>query len=602
MPSRACAAGPSILRGTGVPATRSFAWWGDAHGPVGFQGIRRDLRTTATCRCEDLACSILRCLPPAMRRTDMEPEQTLQDAATASVAHGRDRRGARGGALDAGGAGRGGSRPPPGGTRAERTRGAHHRLGLAHARGAVQERPDPDPARRHGRLRLPRPHARGRRHHRSSCCSPCCSASSRSTAPSRALEALRQDGGPDRACRPRRRGSGRSRARAGARAMSSCSAPATACPADARLLQAVNLTVDEAALTGESVAVEKITEALDDAGAAARRSPQHDLRRHASSPTGAVGRGGRHRNVDRVRPHRADGGERRRRPDAAAGEPRSARRGAWQGGAGGRGARGRGRSRARPAADRDVHVRHRAGGGRRARGAAGGGDHLARDRRAADGQAPRARAAAADRRDARQHVGDLFGQDGHAHQERNDGPAAVRRPASVFDVSGAGYDPAGEFLRRRPRRCRRPTAVQLLLRAAVLASDARLVNAMDDRWTIDGDPTEGALLVAAKKAGLDPAASTRTNRASTEIPFTSDRRRMTTLHGTHGRLVAYSKGAAEDILAGCSASGAGRRRGRADDGRSRRVREVEQRMAADGLRVLAIARSRARRRGRGIAG
>ncbi len=73
--------------------------------------------------------------------------------------------------------------------------------------------------------------------------------------------------------------------------------------------------------------------------------------------------------------------------------------------------------------------------------------------------------------------------------------------------------------------------VQLLLRAAVLASDARLIN-RDDRWTIDGDATEGALLVAAKKVGLDPDGLNRAEPRVAEIPFTSDRRRMTTLHGT----------------------------------------------------------------------
>ena len=76
--------------------------------------------------------------------------------------------------------------------------------------------------------------------------------------------------------------------------------------------------------------------------------------------------------------------------------------------------------------------------------------------------------------------------------------------------------------------------MQLLLRAAVLASDARLIN-RDNRWTIDGDATEGALLVAANKAGLDPAGLTSDEPRVAEIPFTSDRRRMTTLHGTAPR-------------------------------------------------------------------
>jgi Ca2+-transporting ATPase len=157
----------------------------------------------------------------------------------------------------------------------------------------------------------------------------------------------------------------------------------------------------------------------------------------------------------------------------------------------------------------------------------------------------------------------------------------------LFDLSGTGYDPAGE-LRRDGQVIPPPAAVQLLLRAAVLASDARLVN-RDNRWSIDGDATEGALLVAAKKAGLDPATLTRDEPRVAEIPFTSDRRRMTTLHGTPPALVAYSKGAAEDIISGCSRlhSAAGEETLTAAD--REWFRDIEQRLAANGLRILAIA-------------
>ena len=157
----------------------------------------------------------------------------------------------------------------------------------------------------------------------------------------------------------------------------------------------------------------------------------------------------------------------------------------------------------------------------------------------------------------------------------------------LFEFSGTGYDPAGELL--RDGASLPPTeAVQLLLRAAVLASDARLVH-HSSRWTIDGDATEGALLVAARKAGLDPARLSDEEPRVAEIPFTSDRRRMTTLHRSPTGAVAYSKGAAEDIVAGCSRL---RRDGSvvpltAAD--REWFRDVEQRMAADGLRVLAIA-------------
>jgi Ca2+-transporting ATPase len=158
----------------------------------------------------------------------------------------------------------------------------------------------------------------------------------------------------------------------------------------------------------------------------------------------------------------------------------------------------------------------------------------------------------------------------------------------LLELSGTGYDPTGHVLQNGAA-VQPSIAVQLLLRAAVLSSDARLVK-REDRWTIDGDATEGALLVAAIKAGLDPAALSHDEPRAAEIPFTSDRRRMTTLHGAAPHLVAYSKGAAEDILAGCN-------RGFLDgveaplEATDREwFRDVEQRMAGNGLRVLAIAK------------
>jgi Ca2+-transporting ATPase len=158
----------------------------------------------------------------------------------------------------------------------------------------------------------------------------------------------------------------------------------------------------------------------------------------------------------------------------------------------------------------------------------------------------------------------------------------------LLEVSGAGYDPAGQFLD-----CGHPVApspaVVALLRAAVLASDARVVT-RDGRWYVEGDPTEGALLVAARKAGLEPGDLVEEEPRTAEIPFTSERRRMTTLHTTPAGAMAYSKGAADEVLAGCTTQ---LRSGHevpltAPDGE--RIRAFEQRMAGEGLRVLAIAR------------
>ena len=125
----------------------------------------------------------------------------------------------------------------------------------------------------------------------------------------------------------------------------------------------------------------------------------------------------------------------------------------------------------------------------------------------------------------------------------------------MLAVSGSGYEPKGVFTdRESPIEPRGP--VELLLRAGALASDARLVRASDHGWKIKGDPTEGALVVAAAKAGLNKADLDAKFPRIGEIPFTSESKRMTTLHATPGGTVAYAKGAPEVILNACTQGGA----------------------------------------------
>ena len=160
----------------------------------------------------------------------------------------------------------------------------------------------------------------------------------------------------------------------------------------------------------------------------------------------------------------------------------------------------------------------------------------------------------------------------------------------LIQVTGAGYETAGEF-RDGDRPIDATEGTRILATAAVLASDARLMN-VDGRMRVTGDPTEGALVVLAMKAGLDQEDLNRRQPRVGEIPFTSERRRMTTLHETPDGTVAYSKGATEDVLEGCA--NAWSEDGLVPLGPERRtaIRAVEQRLAGDGLRVLAIATKR----------
>ena len=130
----------------------------------------------------------------------------------------------------------------------------------------------------------------------------------------------------------------------------------------------------------------------------------------------------------------------------------------------------------------------------------------------------------------------------------------------LLDVSGAGYQPEGVFT-HDGQRVEPSGALAVLLQAAALASDARLLrperNTGEDGalpWRIKGDPTEGALIVAAAKAGLDKSRLEENFPRINEIPFTSETKRMTTLHGVKNGQVAYAKGAPEVILRSCSAA------------------------------------------------
>ena len=125
----------------------------------------------------------------------------------------------------------------------------------------------------------------------------------------------------------------------------------------------------------------------------------------------------------------------------------------------------------------------------------------------------------------------------------------------LFSVSGAGYAPTGEFSLDSGVPTAPSDALLHMLTAAVLCSDTQLVPGKEGTgpdWDIKGDPTEGALVVVAAKAALLKAALDAEFPRVQEIPFSSETKRMTTLHQTGASLTAYAKGAPEVILASCS--------------------------------------------------
>ena len=160
----------------------------------------------------------------------------------------------------------------------------------------------------------------------------------------------------------------------------------------------------------------------------------------------------------------------------------------------------------------------------------------------------------------------------------------------LIDVTGVGYTPEGEFLLDgEPLNVDGNRELELLLKAGALCSDARL-HEEEGRWVIRGDTTEGALVVVAAKAGLWKEKLDNEYPRVGEIPFTSERKRMTTFHECpDAGITAYMKGAPEIVLERCKyILENGEVRELTDDDR-RRILEVNEELASSALRNLAVA-------------
>jgi len=157
----------------------------------------------------------------------------------------------------------------------------------------------------------------------------------------------------------------------------------------------------------------------------------------------------------------------------------------------------------------------------------------------------------------------------------------------TIDVDGVGYEPEGGFhLKGTEITPQSEPDLLMLLRAGASCNDSRLTNA-DGLWQVRGDPTEGALVVVAAKAGIK--GEELAVRRIAEVPFSSERKMMTTIHDTTQGVVAYSKGAPEVILDSCTriySEGVERELTEQD---RRRVLQINQEMAAGALRVLGLA-------------
>jgi Ca2+-transporting ATPase len=156
----------------------------------------------------------------------------------------------------------------------------------------------------------------------------------------------------------------------------------------------------------------------------------------------------------------------------------------------------------------------------------------------------------------------------------------------MIDVTGAGYEPKGEFLLNGvPIDPKDDKDLTLLLKAGTLCS-----NATYDGTKVLGDTTEGALIVAAAKAGIKKEhLDTRHSRLQ-EVPFTSERKRMTTAHKSpDGDVFSYVKGAVEILLDHSGHILKGGKIIKLSQKEKEQILKTNEEMANQALRVLAIA-------------
>ena len=158
-----------------------------------------------------------------------------------------------------------------------------------------------------------------------------------------------------------------------------------------------------------------------------------------------------------------------------------------------------------------------------------------------------------------------------------------------YDVSGVGYDPAGQITRDgAPVNAAHDIALSECLRAGLLCNDSQLVRDEAGRLKVQGDPTEAALIVAAEKGGLLHADAHRASPRLDMIPFESEHMFRATLHETGPQRTVYKVGAVERLLERCVDTLDERGHAVALDKEA--VRRAVEEMAARGLRVLGFAR------------
>ncbi|MEC4891622.1 MAG: cation-transporting P-type ATPase [Oscillatoria sp. PMC 1051.18] len=168
---------------------------------------------------------------------------------------------------------------------------------------------------------------------------------------------------------------------------------------------------------------------------------------------------------------------------------------------------------------------------------------------------------------------------------------AIYAGGQEYSVSGSGYSPKGELSliggdsSETPLEDELPPALEACLVSGLLCNDSQLKR-LEEGWSVVGDPTEGALITAATKVGLSQSGLSASKARLDSIPFESQYQYMATLHDGVSRII-YVKGSVEALLSRCSQmmNHAGQPI-TLDPGE---IQQTVEKMAAQGLRVLAFA-------------
>ena len=162
-----------------------------------------------------------------------------------------------------------------------------------------------------------------------------------------------------------------------------------------------------------------------------------------------------------------------------------------------------------------------------------------------------------------------------------------------FDVTGTGYAPEGDIVHtgRQEKVAVAAEPLNQLLATVALCNNASLSQTEDGKWKITGDPTEAALLTLASKGGVPKESVAPDYRVLKEVPFDSDRKRMTivTLDAS-GREVVHTKGSADVLLPLCATMATANGIIALEEGERARILGEAERMSSEALRVLAVAR------------